>query len=109
MKKKSTEISTNTSSGAEKVENIEQEVKKEDEDINKLEELENKIVEADILNEEVRKALILLIVKAFKHCKMNLDNLTPDFICFIFALPIIIFVHVASIFFVLFTSIRCSL
>lgn len=57
----------------------------EDEDINKLEELENKIVEADILNEEVRKALILIIVKAFKHCKMNLDNLTPDFICFIFA------------------------
>lgn len=57
----------------------------EDEDIIKLEEIENKIIEASILNEEVRKALLLIIIKAFKHCKMNLDIITPDFICYIFA------------------------
>ncbi len=57
----------------------------EDEDVEKLEELEKKITEVDLLNEEIRKALILIVVKGLKHCKMSLDNMTPDQICYIFA------------------------
>ena len=57
----------------------------EDEVIEKLEKIESNITEVNVLNEEVRKALLLIIIKAFKHCKMNLDTITPDFVCYIFA------------------------
>lgn len=56
-----------------------------DEDVSKLEEIENEIISLDILNEEIRKALLLIIIKGFKHCKMNLDDLSPDYVSFIFA------------------------
>ena len=57
MKKKSTEISINTSSGAEKVENIEQEVKKEDEKVTKKTTTKKVEKENKAADERVKAAL----------------------------------------------------
>ena len=55
-----------------------------DEDVIKLEEYENQICDAYLLNEEIRQALVLILVKAFKHVDASLDLMTPDFISYIF-------------------------
>lgn len=57
MKKKSTEISINTSSGAEKVENIEQEAKKEDEKVTKKTTTKKVEKENKAADERVKAAL----------------------------------------------------
>lgn len=55
-----------------------------DEDVGKLEEYENQICDAYLLNEEIRQALVLIMVKAFKHVDASLDLMTPDSIAYIF-------------------------
>lgn len=53
-------------------------------DVEELKEMENAIMDSYFLNEEIRKALILLLVKAFKHVDYSLDLMTPDFIGYLF-------------------------
>ena len=55
-----------------------------DSDVVKLEEYENQICDAYLLNEEIRQSLVLILVKAFKHVDASLDLMTPDFIAYIF-------------------------
>ena len=56
------------------------------ESINKLEEIYERIFSHSFLNEEIRLAMQLLIVKGFKHHdSFSLDLMTPDSICYLFA------------------------
>ena len=55
----------------------------DDEDNKKTEKLYQIINEESFLNEEIRLALELLIVKAFKHINFSLDLMTPDSICYL--------------------------
>ncbi len=56
----------------------------DDEDVKVLEKYYNQINQLNLLNEEVRQAMELLIVKAMKHINMSLDLMTPDYICYLF-------------------------
>lgn len=51
----------------------------------KIEKLINDINKQDFLNEEIRLAAELILIKGYKHKNMNLDFLTPDAICYIFS------------------------
>ena len=53
-------------------------------EVKALEEYENQLCDAYLLNEEIRQALVLILVKAFKHIDASLDLMTPDFIAYIF-------------------------
>lgn len=57
----------------------------ENKDIKKLESLMNQIFDLEILNEEVRQALVLIIVKGLKHAKLSLGYVTPDMISYLFS------------------------
>lgn len=51
----------------------------------KLERIINDINKHEFLNEEIRLAVELVLIKGYKHKNMNLDFLTPDAICYIFS------------------------
>ena len=57
----------------------------DDKDIEKLSKIEDEIANFYALNEEIREALLLVLIRGFKHENMNLDSITPDFVCMIFA------------------------
>ncbi len=59
--------------------------KLEDEDITKLTNIYHKINQETFMNEEIRQAMELLVVKAFKHIGYSLDLMTPDYVCYLFA------------------------
>ena len=59
-----------------------------DEDLEKLAEIYDEINSMDILNEEVREALVLIIVKGLKHVHYPLDGATPDTIIYLYAILI---------------------
>ena len=53
--------------------------------INKLEKIIEQISSQDFLNEEVRLAVELVLIKGYKHRNLLLDFLTPDGISYIFS------------------------
>lgn len=53
-------------------------------EVEKLSEYEDKIAASYILNEEIRLALVLILIKAFKHVDASLDLITPDYIGYLF-------------------------
>ena len=53
-------------------------------EVEELQDMEDAIMDSYFLNEEIRKALVLLLVTAFKHVKSSLDLMTPDFISYLF-------------------------
>ncbi len=59
--------------------------KLEEEDVNALNRIYHKIEKNTFMNEEIRQALELLVVKAFKHKGYSLDLMTPDYVCYLFA------------------------
>ncbi len=54
-------------------------------EVEKLKEYEDGIASIYILNEEIREALVLILIKAFKHVDASLDLITPDYIGYLFA------------------------
>ena len=56
-----------------------------DKDLLKLESIEELIINSYFLNEEIRQALLLIMIKGIKHVNGKLDVITPDFISYIFA------------------------
>lgn len=60
------------------------ESKIDEQDIKVLNKYYNEIESLQIVNDEVRQAMELLIIKAFKHRDISLDLMTPDYICYIF-------------------------
>ncbi len=59
--------------------------KLDEEEVLKLEKIYAKVNNLIITNEEIRQALELLIVKAFKHINYSMDLMTPDYICYLFS------------------------
>ncbi len=57
----------------------------DEEKIEELKKLEDDIVNFYALNEEIRQALLLLLIKGYKHANMNLDAITPDNVSLLFA------------------------
>ena len=49
-------------------------------EVEKLSEYEDRISGLYILNEEIRVALVLILIKAFKHVDASLDLISPDYI-----------------------------
>lgn len=60
------------------------ESKIEEKDIEVLKKYYSEIEALTLVNDEVRQAMELLIIKAFKHKNISLDLMTPDYICYIF-------------------------
>ena len=53
-------------------------------EVEKLSEYEDRISGLYILNEEIRVALVLILIKAFKHVDASLDLISPDYIGYLF-------------------------
>jgi len=52
--------------------------------INSIQTTMNHIFDLELLNEEVREALMLLVIKGLKHSSMALDYITPDIIVYLY-------------------------
>ena len=55
-----------------------------DESIEKLNEIYNKIYDLQLLNEEIRLGITLLLIKGLKHKNAPLDIVTPDTIGYLY-------------------------